>query len=43
MAEIQDIPMHALVSIVATISGEKFISRLHRNTAYFIKPCWRCV
>jgi hypothetical protein len=29
--------MHALVGIVATISGEKFISRLHRNTAYFIK------
>jgi hypothetical protein len=39
MAEIQVVRMRALVGIVTTISGEKFISRLHGNTAYFIKPC----
>ena len=27
--------MRTLVSIVATISGEKFISRLHCNTCLF--------
>jgi hypothetical protein len=39
MAEIQDVRMRALVGTVATVSGEKFISGLHRNTAYFMKPC----
>jgi len=39
VAEIQDVGMRALVGIVATVSGEMFISGLHHNTAYFIKPC----
>ena len=42
MAEIQDVRMRDVVGIVATISGEKFISGCHRNTVCFIKPCRRC-
>jgi len=35
MAEILDIRMRALVGIVATVSGGKFISRLNRNACLF--------
>lgn len=35
MAEILDIRLRALVGIVATVSGEKFISRFHCNACLF--------